>query len=91
MSVKGATKSGRSVTATGKTNVSNVREIIENDGRYTIRDIVKAVGISLSSLHFILKRFFGFFFFFFFFFFFSFLFLTAKQKRVRVQTAKQNC
>ena len=33
-----------------------VREIIESDGRYTIRDITKAVGISLLRVHFILKR-----------------------------------
>ena len=49
-------KSGRPVTATGKINVSKVREIIENDGRYTIRAISKPVGISLSRVHFILKR-----------------------------------
>ncbi|MEW8542107.1 MAG: winged helix-turn-helix domain-containing protein, partial [Candidatus Thiodiazotropha sp.] len=31
------------------------KKIIESDGRYTIRDIAKAVGISLSRVHFILK------------------------------------
>ena len=55
-SVKDATKSERLVTATGKTNVSNVREIIENDGRYMIHDIAKAVGISLLRVYLILKR-----------------------------------
>ena len=35
----------------GRVNVSKVREIIESDGRYTIRDIAKAVGISLSRVH----------------------------------------
>ena len=54
-SVKEATKSRRPVTATGKTNVSKVREIIETDVRYMIHDIAKAVGISLSRVHFILK------------------------------------
>ena len=39
--------------ATGNTNV---REVIESDGRYTIRYIAKAVGISLSRGYFILKR-----------------------------------
>ena len=52
---KDATKSLGPVTATGKTNISKVREIIENDGRYTICDIAKAVGILLSRVHFILK------------------------------------
>ena len=36
-------------------NVSNVREIIESDGRETVCEIAKAVGISLSRVHFILK------------------------------------
>lgn len=85
-SIKDAAKSGRPVTVSGKTNVSKVKEIIESDGRYTIRDIAKAVGISLSRVHFILKR---------------ILkvrkisarwiphILTDDQKKVRVQTAKR--
>ena len=56
ISFKYAAKSGRHVTVTGKTNVSNVKEIIGSDGRYTIRGIAKAVGISLLRVHFILKR-----------------------------------
>ena len=51
-----AAKSGRPVSATGKNNVSKVRKIIKSDKRYTVRDIVKAVGITLSRVHFILKR-----------------------------------
>ena len=85
-SVKDATESERLVTAIGGPNVSKVRQIIERDGRYTIRDIAKAVGISLSREHFILKR---------------VLkvrkisarliprLLTDEQNRVRVQTAKR--
>lgn len=46
---------GRPVTVTGKANVSKVIKIIESDGRYTIRDIVKTFGISLSRVHFTLK------------------------------------
>ena len=84
--VKDAAKSGRPVTVIGKTNISKVREIIESDSRYTIRDIAKVVGISLSRVHFILKR---------------ILkvwkifarwiphILTDDQKRIQVQTAKQ--
>ena len=55
-SVKDAPKFGRPVTVAGKTNVSKVKEIIERDGRYTIWEIAKAVGISLSRVHFVLKR-----------------------------------
>ncbi|XP_062582211.1 histone-lysine N-methyltransferase SETMAR-like [Saccostrea cucullata] len=85
-SVKDAAKSGRPVTVSGKRNVSKVKEIIESDGRYTVRDIAKAVGISLSRVHFILKR---------------ILkvrkisarwiphILTDDQKKVRIQTAKR--
>lgn len=32
------------------------REIIESNDRYTIRDVIKAVNISLSRVHFNLKR-----------------------------------
>lgn len=49
-------KSGRSVTVTEKANVSKVRKIIESDSRVTIHDNAKAVVISLSRVHFILKR-----------------------------------
>ena len=52
---KDATRPVRPVTLMGNTNVSNIKEIIESDGRYTIRDIAKAVSISLSRMHFILK------------------------------------
>jgi hypothetical protein len=52
-SVKDAAKSGRPVAVKGKTNVSTVGFITESDDRYSIRDIVKTVGISLSRLHFI--------------------------------------
>jgi hypothetical protein len=44
-----------SCDSNSKTNVSNVREIIESDGRQRIRDIAKAVR-SLLLMHFILKR-----------------------------------
>ena len=48
-------KLGRPVTGTGKTNISKVRGIHESDDSYIICDIAKAVGISLSRAHFILK------------------------------------
>ena len=55
-SVKDATKSDGPLTITGKTNFLNVREILESDDRYAIRDIAKAVCILLSLQHFIFKR-----------------------------------
>ena len=53
-SIKGAAKLGRPVTATGKTNASKVREIIESGGRYIYCGNVKTVGILLTRVHFIL-------------------------------------
>lgn len=44
-SVKDAAKSCRPVIVTGKATVSKVRKMVESDGRYTIRDIFKAVDI----------------------------------------------
>ena len=32
------------------------KEIIEGDARYTVRDIARKVGISLSTVHLILKK-----------------------------------
>lgn len=45
-------KSGRSVTVTCKKNVSQVREIIERDGGYTIWDNAKAVGAIAGAFYF---------------------------------------
>lgn len=56
-SFKGEAKSDRPVTLRqSRANVSKVGEMIESDGRYTIRDVAKAVDISLSWVHLILKR-----------------------------------
>ena len=56
-SVKDAAKSERPVTATDKNDVSKVRETIESDGRYTVRDIANAItGVSLARVHFIQTR-----------------------------------
>jgi hypothetical protein len=52
-SVNNTAKSGRPVTVTGKTIVSKVGLIIDNDDRYSIHDIAKTVGISLSQVYFI--------------------------------------
>lgn len=43
--------SERTVTVTDIINVSKVRKITKSDERYMIRNIVKAVGISLQQRH----------------------------------------
>ena len=53
-SIKNAPKSGR--PASRKEIVSKIKEIIEGDARFTVRDIARNVGISLSMVHLILKK-----------------------------------
>ena len=55
-SIKNASKSGRPKSATRKEIVSKIKEIIEGDARFTVRDIARKVGISLSTVHLILKK-----------------------------------
>ena len=55
-SIKNAPKSGRPKSASRKEIVSKIKEIIEGDARFTVRDIARKVGISLlSTVHLILK------------------------------------
>ena len=55
-SIKNAPKSGRPKSASRKEIVSKIKEIIEGDARFTVRDIARKVGISLSTFHLILKK-----------------------------------
>ena len=55
-SIKNASKSGRPKSASRKEIVSKIMEIIEGDARFTFRDIARKVGISLSTVHLILKK-----------------------------------
>ena len=55
-SIKNAPKSGRPKSASRKEIVSKIKEIIKGDARFTVRDIARKVGISLSTVHFILKK-----------------------------------
>ena len=55
-SIKNAPKSGRPKSAFRKEIVSKIKEIIEGDARFTVRDIARKVGISLSTVHLILKK-----------------------------------
>ena len=55
-SIKNVPKSGRPKFASRKEIVPKIKEIIEGDARFTVRDIARNVGISLSTVHFILKK-----------------------------------
>ena len=55
-SIKNAPKSGRPKFASRKEIVSKIKEIIEGDARFTVRDIARKVDISLSTVHLILKK-----------------------------------
>ena len=55
MTVRNTPKSGRPKSASRKDIVSKIKEIIEGDARFTVRDIARKVGISLSTVHLILK------------------------------------
>ena len=56
VSIRSAQKSGRPKFASRKEIVSKIKEIIEGDARFTVRDIARKVGISLSTVHHILKK-----------------------------------
>ena len=55
-SIKNAPKSGRPKSASRKEIISKIKEIIEGDARFIVRDIARKVGISLSMVHLILKK-----------------------------------
>ena len=55
-SIKNASKSGRPNFASRKEIVSKIKAIIEGEARFTVRDIARKVGISLSMVHLILKK-----------------------------------
>ena len=55
-SIKNVPKSGRPKLVSRKETVSKIKEIIEGDARFTVRDIARKVGISLSTVHLILKK-----------------------------------
>ena len=55
-SIKNAPKSGGPKFASRKEIVSKIKEIIEGDTRFTVRDIARKVCISLSTVHLILKK-----------------------------------
>ena len=53
---KNSPKLGWPKSASRKEIVSKIKEIIEGDARFTVRDIARKVGISLSTVHFSLKK-----------------------------------
>ena len=74
-SIKNAPKSGRPKFASRKEIVSKIKEIIEGDARFTVRGIARKVGISLSTVHLILKK--------------HLKIRTDEQNRQRVKVAKK--
>lgn len=55
-SVKDAPKSGRKKTAITPKNIQKVKDLIARDARYTVGNIARFVGISVGSVHTILKK-----------------------------------
>ena len=55
-SIKNAPKSCRTKFASRKEIVSKIKAISEGYTRFTVRDIARKVGISLSTVHLILKK-----------------------------------
>ena len=55
-SIKNAPKSVRPKSASRKEIFSKIKEIIEGGARFTVRNIARRVGISLSTVHLILKK-----------------------------------
>ena len=53
--IKNAPKSGGPKFASRKKIVSKIKEIIEGDARFTVRDIARKVSISLSTVHLIME------------------------------------
>ena len=55
-SIKNTPKSGRPKSASRKEIIFKIKQIIKGDARFTVRDIARKVGISLSTAHLILKK-----------------------------------
>ena len=55
-SIKNAPKSGKPKSASRKEIVSKIKKVIKGDARFTVRDIARKIGISLSTVHLILKK-----------------------------------
>ena len=49
-------RTGRKVSKITKTAEATIQKLINTDARYTIRELAKATGISISKVHFILKK-----------------------------------
>ena len=56
VSIKTAPQSGRPKIPSSKEIVSEIKEIIEEYARFTVRDFARKVGIPLSTVHLILKK-----------------------------------
>ena len=54
--LKDAAHTGRPATTTTKHNIELIRQILEKDARYTVRQLAKMTGLSLARIHCILKK-----------------------------------
>ena len=48
--------SGRPKTACTKENISKIKKLVNDDGRLTVIQIAKVVGLSMGAVHFILRK-----------------------------------
>lgn len=54
--VKDATRPGRPATTTTKSNIEKIRNMLNKDARYTVRDLARLTNLSLARVHGILKK-----------------------------------
>ena len=54
--LKDAAHIGRPATTTTKHNIERIRQILENDARYTVRQLARMTNLSLARVHCILKQ-----------------------------------
>lgn len=56
VTVENDPKSGRKISISTKIAEAKIRELLQEDSRYTVRELAKRTGVSLSTVHFILKK-----------------------------------
>ena len=54
--LKDAAHTGRPATTTTKQNISRIRQILEKDARYTVRQLARMTSLTLARVHWILKK-----------------------------------
>ena len=54
--LKDASHTGRAVTTTTKSNIEKIRNILQKDARFTVRQLARLTNLSLARVHGILKK-----------------------------------